>query len=110
MFNVKSTFNLKDFEKRVRSGLLMYGDTSAKKLEADAKKNRPWKDQTGNARNSIQGDSYFKSDTLVIRLSGNVDYFQYLELAMDKRYAILKPTVDKNGPEIFKGYKIVRGG
>lgn len=91
--------------KKMRAAIGVYADTAAKKMEGDAKENAPWTDRTGNARNSIRGDFGWKDNKAVITLSGNVDYFVYLELAHEKKWAILKPTVDKFAPEVIRGYQ-----
>lgn len=105
MIRVRNKVNFSDAEKKMRAAIGLYADTAAKKMEAEAKLNAPWTDRTGNARNSIQGDFGWRKNQAVITLSGNVDYFVYLELAMEKRWAILKPTIDRNAPEILKGYQ-----
>lgn len=64
-----------------------------------------WIDRTGNARNSIRGDFGWKGKHAVITLSGNTDYFVYLELAHGKAYAVLVPTIERYSPEILKGYR-----
>ena len=102
---VKNNFNPQKAAKQVRATIGAYADTAAKKMEAEAKKNAPWQDRTGNSRNSIQGDFNWQGNKAIIALSGNVDYFVYLELAMEKRYSILKPTIDRNAPEIIRGYQ-----
>lgn len=88
---------------KVQEGLLVYGKTAGKKMEAEAKRNAPWTDRTTNARNSIKGDAEYKGAKVVISLSGNMDYSVYLEKANEGKFAILKPTVDKNSIEILKG-------
>ncbi len=100
---VTNTFNAKAVEEKVRAAIGLYADTAAKKMEGEAKINAPWTDRTTNSRNSIQGDFNWQGNKAIIALSGNVDYFVYLELAHEKKYAILKPTIDRNAPEILKG-------
>lgn len=102
---IKNNFNPQRAGKIVRAAIGAYGDTAAKKMEGEAKRNAPWTDRTGNARNSIRGDFDWQGDNAVITLSGNMDYSVYLELAHEKKYAILKPTIDKNAPSIIKGYQ-----
>lgn len=101
----KNTFNNKAVEAMVRAAIGVYGDTAAKKMEAEAKQNAPWTDRTGNARNSIQGGFGWKGKHAVIALSGNVDYFEWLELYHEKKWAILVPTIQKNAPEVIKAYR-----
>lgn len=102
---VTNKTNFKAVEKKTRAAIGLYADTAAKKMEGEAKSNAPWTDRTTNSRNSIQGNFGWQGDKAVIALSGNVDYFVYLELAMEKRWSILKPTVDKNSSEIINGYR-----
>lgn len=102
---VTNNTNFKAVEQKMRAAIGVYADTAAKKMEGEAKKNAPWTDRTTNSRNSIQGDFNWQGNKAIIALSGNVDYFVYLELAMEKRYSILKPTIDRNAPEIIRGYQ-----
>lgn len=102
---VTNKTNFKEVEKKVRAAIGLYAGTAAKKMEGEAKINAPWTDRTTNSRNSIQGDFNWQGNKAIIALSGNVDYFVYLELAMEKRYSILKPTIDRNTPEIIRGYQ-----
>lgn len=64
-----------------------------------------WRTRTGNARESINGTSGWEGGKLKVVLSGGMDYSVYLELAHEKQYAVLKPTIDKNAPEILRGYQ-----
>lgn len=102
---IRNTINFGIAERKVKAALGLYADTAAKKMEGYAKANRPWTDRTSDAKNSIQGKHHWRGKDLAITLSGNVDYFVYLELAYGKKYSILKPTVDKFGPDVFKGYQ-----
>lgn len=102
---VTNKINFKEVKKKTRAAIGLYADTASKKMEGEAKINALWTDRTGNARNSIQGDFGWQSNKAVITLSGNMDYSVYLELANEKRFAILKPTIDRNAPEILKGYQ-----
>ena len=102
---VTNKTNFKAVEKKMRAAIGVYADTAAKTMEGYAKENAKWTDRTGNARNSIQGNFGWKGNQAVITLSGNMDYSVYLELAHEKKYAILKPTIDRNAPEILKGYQ-----
>lgn len=102
-----NNMNFHSVEKQIRAAIGVYADTSAKKIEGYAKKNAKWTDRTSNARNSIQGNFGWKGDKAVITLSGNVDYFVFLELAHGKNYAILIPTIHQFSEEILRGYQRV---
>lgn len=105
MIRVKNSFNPGAAWLKQKAALGVYAHTAAQKMEAEAKRNAPWTDRTSNARNSIQGDSGWEGTDCRIVLSGNVEYFVYLELAHGKKYAILKPTVDKNSPGVLRGFQ-----
>lgn len=102
---ITNNFNTKSVLNKTRASIGVFAATAAKKMEAEAKQNAPWTDRTSNARNSIQGDFGWHGSKAAITLSGNMDYSPYLELAHEKKYAILKPTIDKMAPEVLKGYQ-----
>ena len=102
---IKKSFDSNGVNAKVRAGIELYGATASKKLEGNAKQYADWQDRTGNARNSIQGNFNWKGKKATIELSGNVDYFVYLELAHEKKYAVLIPTIQKDGPEVLEGYR-----
>lgn len=102
---IKEVFKAEDTFNKLRAGINLYGETASKKLEGTAKSKAPWTDRTGNARNSIQGRFYWEGKSPTIELSGNVDYFVYLELAHEKRNAVLVPTMESEGPSVLEGYK-----
>lgn len=103
--SVKHNFNDKAIESTVRAAISMFGNTAAKKMEADAKINRPWTDRTSLARNSIRGNFEWQGKKARIVLSGGVRYFIWLELAHEKKWAILVPTIEKHAPEVVSAYK-----
>lgn len=94
---------LTSFEDKMERAVEIYGDTAGKKLEAIAKVEAPWENHTGNARKTITGGSEWDGDKRRIYVAGNMDYSVYLELAMEKKYAILWPTVLKTSTEILNG-------
>lgn len=102
---IKNNFNAKMVENKVRAAIGLYADTAAKKMEGEAKNNAPWIDRTSNARNSILGDFGWKGNQAVITLSGNMNYSVFLELAHEKKYAILVPTIQRNAPEVLRAYR-----
>lgn len=100
-----SDFDLNSAIDRQKMAIQIYADTAAKKMMKEAKRNAPWIDRTGHARQNIEGSSGWEGDKHRIVLSGGMDYSVYLELAHEKKYAILKPTIDKNAAEILRGYQ-----
>lgn len=98
-------FDFNNVERVLKAKIQGYGVTAAANIEAKAKTNAPWQDQTGFARNRLKGDFEWKKDTATITLSGGVDYQIFLELAMAKKYAIIMPTLQAEAPKVFAGYK-----
>lgn len=81
----------------------MYAETQAKNLEGYAKEHRPWTDRTGDARKRLTGYVSEIPNGYRINLAHGVDYGVWLELAMEKRFAILEPTVRLQGGEVLRG-------
>ncbi|WP_096635820.1 hypothetical protein [Clostridium cochlearium] len=109
-FDIESVLNgLSEFEMKSKAAIGVYADTAGKKLEDHAKKNAPWIDRTGLSRKTIEGGKQWEGDKCNIYVAGNTEQFPYLELAMDKQYSILNPTVNKLSPEILRGMNNLLG-
>lgn len=104
---VTNTVDMDKVRRRVHAAIEVYGRSAASMLENEAKSKAPWTDRTSNARNSIQGEFSKNRHEALITLSGNVEYFIFLELLKEKRFAILVPTIRSNATSIFDGYKQV---
>lgn len=90
-------------EQKATAGVTLAGKIAADKMATQAKQTAPWVDRTGHARRSIKGYTEWETFTKFrIGLSAGMDYSQYLELAMDKKYAILYPTLLANQEDILK--------
>lgn len=95
---------LENLDMKMVAAFDIYCTTAAKKLETYAKKNRPWTDRTSDARKRLQGTSELVGGNRArIVLAHGVDYGVWLELAHEKRYAIVEPTVRLQSNEILKG-------
>lgn len=95
---------LTNFENRAQIALRMYAETSALKLQNFARQNARWTDRTGHARQRLTGDSEIVNNGYKLRLAHGVDYGKWLELAHEKRFAIIEETVDTVGSnEIMPG-------
>ena len=94
---------LADREIKTRAALGLYADTVAKKMESHAKSNKPWVDRTGRAKQSLNSSWKWVGDVARVELSHGVDYGIYLEFCNEKRYAILKPTIDAISPQAIRG-------
>lgn len=94
---------LAEREIKTRAALGLYGDAVAKKMEAHAKTNRPWTDRSSRAKQSLYSDSYWFGNVLRVELGHGVDYGIYLEFCNEKKYAIIKPTIDIISPQAIRG-------
>lgn len=94
--------NIQAFEDKVRAQLLALGQQTAARMEAYAKENAPWEDQTGNARQGLFGEAAEADGQLKVRIAHSMDYGVYLELSRKGRRPILEPTAQKFAPEFFE--------
>lgn len=98
--------SLDDFEQRLRYGLLMYASTEAENLEAEMKAKRPWTDRSGDAKKYLTARASLPSkNEIEIKLAHGVRYGIWLELANEKKYAIVAPTAKLRGPGVIEGLK-----
>ena len=82
--------------------VLMYSATKASELQAKMKVNRHWTDRTGMAKATLNAKvSQPSQDIVRITLAHGVDYGIWLELAHEKNYAIIAPTIREEGPRII---------
>lgn len=100
---------LESAETKSQIAIKMYAQEGAKKFENYAKSHRPWTDRTGHARQRLVGWVETLSDKVRIYIGHGVNYGVYLELAHEKKYAILQPTVNAMSKEVLQGYsKLMR--
>lgn len=101
---------LDDFKERLLAGIVALSENRAMLMEADAKRNAPWKDQTGHARNGLFGEVMVEKDQIKTRIAHSMEYGIWLEMCHHRRYAILEPTAKKHAPEYFREVeRLVRG-
>lgn len=76
----------------------------ASEVEAYARDNAPWEDQTGEARRGLTAE-YVDGGLFqhAIVLYHTVDYGIWLEIRWNGRYAIIVPTIEHFGPEVMGG-------
>lgn len=96
---------LASFSERAVLAMQMYCETAAKDLEGYMKQNRPWTDRTSQARQRLHCDVERTDTGFRLVLAHGVDYGIWLELANEKKYAILEPTVRLRGPEVVRGFR-----
>ena len=86
------------------AAIRMYAETAALKLQNYARDKAPWTDRTGQARQRLGATVAKVSSGYKITLAHGVNYGVFLELAMEKKYAIIQPTILVNSGEILKGF------
>lgn len=87
----------------VETAVMAYGKTAGEKLRARAVEDRPWTDRTAHARQRLHSDVKRIDTGIRIILAHGVEYGIYLELAHEKRYAVIYPTLLKEGPGVMRG-------
>lgn len=92
-------------ESRVPMAIHMYATTAAQKLESSAKKHAPWTDRTGHARQRLNCKVEGVAKGYQLVLAHGVEYGKWLELAHEKRFATIQPTINREGPNILKGFE-----
>ena len=90
---------------RVERATIEAAATIATLLEADAQRNAPWTDRSGDARARLFGVSELAGDLVQIYLSHGDDEPRMksiaLELANAERYAVIMPTIMANLDQVF---------
>lgn len=95
--------NVALMDAKMDTALKIYAGTQAKKFEGYAKVNRKWTDRTGDARKRLTGrtESFPLGQRII--LSHGVEYGIWLELANDKNFAIIEPTINALSKEAIEG-------
>lgn len=69
----------------------------ADQLQTDAQTNAKWQDRTGEARRRLRGSYEVVSNGYKLTLAHGVDYGIWLELAHEKRYAVIMQVIEYTG-------------
>lgn len=89
---------------RVRThALVPYLERQADRLRGQMKREAPWTDQTGRARRALLAEVEQDDSKVALVLSHGVPYGKYLELSNGGRYAIVGPTVMREGYVVMRG-------
>lgn len=95
--------NISELSMKTETALMMYAETKSVQLKSYMQNNRPWTDRTGQAKRMLNAETEKVVQGVKIKLSHGVDYGIWLELANEKKYAIIEPTIRIKGPEVMKG-------
>lgn len=96
---------LTDAPTKAQVAIKMYAQQGATKFQNYAKQNAPWKNRTGMARKMLIGWVEILPSKTRIHIGHGVSYGVYLELCHERKYAILKPTVNAMSAEVLRGYE-----
>lgn len=95
--------NLDNMSLKLGAVVLMYAATKASVIESKMKQTRPWTDRTGMAKATLSAKVSQPDDSTVrITLAHGVNYGIWLELAHEKNYAIIAPTINEEGPRVVQ--------
>lgn len=94
---------LEAFMSKSEASIRMYAETAALKLQNHMRDEAPWTDRTGDARKRLTGLVQKVAGGYKIVLSHGVDYGIWLELAHEKRFAIIQPTILAKSNEVIRG-------
>jgi hypothetical protein len=94
------------FAVKVVAAVLMFAERESAELQNYMKSNAKWTDRTGHARQSLTAtvQKGIFSTKVVIKLAhgSNIPYGIYLELAHEKKYAIIQPTIQANQNQVMQ--------
>lgn len=89
---------LKQFQSRALAAIEMKVSTKyVPKLRESAQINARWENQTGEARRRLNASYEMVANGYKLILAHGVNYGIWLELAHEKRYAIIMETIDSVG-------------
>ena len=89
---------------RVKTNALVpYLERQADRLRGQMKQEAPWTDRTGAARRQLLAEVEQDEQKVALVLSHGVSYGKYLELSNGGRYAIIGPTVMREGWVLMRG-------
>lgn len=96
--------NLQSTETKAAKAIRLYAENGALMLQNSARENAPWEDRTAQARQRLTGDVLEVANGYKLRLAHGVDYGKWLELAHERKYAIIEKTIEYVGTfEIMPG-------
>lgn len=89
-----------------RAGCAAAGGAGGGNMQNYARTHKRWKDITGNARAGLNGGSYWESQNILkMYIAHSMEYGIMLELAHDRKYAILEETINKYKDSFYQSIK-----
>ena len=83
--------------------LVPYLERQADRIRAQMKQEAPWADRTGAARRQLLAEVEQDDNKVALVFSHGVPYGKFLELSNGGRYAIIGPTIMKEGWGLMRG-------
>ena len=77
-------------------------NTAANQLEQIARDKAPWADRTGDAREGLTTEVENDNGEVVLTLFHTVEHGLWLEVIQNGRFATIMPTLEQEGPRIFR--------
>ena len=102
--------NLDKLAVKIGPAVLWYAGTKAGIIQEEMKERRPWTDQSNEAKATLSAKATMpNAETVRITLAHGVDHGKWLELAHEKKYAIIGPTIKRVAPEIVEDLDGIMG-
>lgn len=92
---------LANFQFKTADKMAEYANAFADELLDYARKNAPWSDITGDARAGLQAAVTLEDKSLEIDLYHTISYGLWLEIRWGGKFAIIIPTAEQKGSELF---------
>lgn len=92
---------LSTFDAQFDRALFVLSRVYATKATAYSRRNAPWTDRTGNARNGLSARAEKQGNIHRVTVFHGMPYGVWLETRFSGRFAIIRPTVDTLGPQFL---------
>mgnify|MGYP004665402089 FL=1 len=83
----------------------MLAETGAINMQSYAQGHAPWTDRTGRARQTLKGSVEPYSSGYKVIIAHGVDYGIWLELAHEKRFAIIPDTLNYGEQKVLPAFE-----
>lgn len=97
--------NIEEYQKQFEAGLKVVCDTVGNLMANYAKAHGPWKNQTGNARQTLFHNVSVSRSKIEIVVAHRMEYGFWLELAHQRKYKILEESIEANIGELVSAVK-----
>lgn len=85
---------------RINRNVLRVVEVTGIEAAGQMKRERPWRDISGNARKGLRCETELKDRVVTLYFIHSVEYGEHLELGHAGRYAVLVPTLHKTVPRL----------